>query len=240
MKKAKKILTLVACAVLLVCISVGATIAYLTAQDTVVNTFTVGNVQIKLDEAEVNPDGTYVTDHNNRVKANKYHLLPGHTYYKDPTVTVLENSEPCFVRIQVTVTDYDKLAAAIKTADTETEKYTYTVDDIEYPALHMLVGGWEDDNWIYKSVADATETVGEEAVTTKKAVYEFWYKEIVDKNDENDTVLDDLFETITMPAAVANKELATLGGVEINVTAHAIQADGFADAEKAWVAFVGQ
>ena len=65
--KLRRVLLLLACAVMLVSLSVGATLAYLTGKDEVVNTFTVGNVQIKLDEAKVNTDGTYVTDHDNRI-----------------------------------------------------------------------------------------------------------------------------------------------------------------------------
>ena len=43
MKNAKKVLLLVLCAVLLVGASVAGTVAYLTATDSVENTFTVGN-----------------------------------------------------------------------------------------------------------------------------------------------------------------------------------------------------
>ena len=58
MKKQKKVLALVLCAVMLVASSVLATMAYLTAQtDVVKNTFTVGNVVIDLDEAKVDVYG---------------------------------------------------------------------------------------------------------------------------------------------------------------------------------------
>ena len=63
-------------ALLLVCVSVGATVAYLTATDKVENTFTVGKVAIKLDEAKANTDGTLV-EGAARVKENKYKVLPG-------------------------------------------------------------------------------------------------------------------------------------------------------------------
>ena len=49
MKSKKKVFVTVLCAVLLVAASVLGTMAYLTSNDEVVNTFTVGNVQIKLD-----------------------------------------------------------------------------------------------------------------------------------------------------------------------------------------------
>ena len=96
----KPLLTL-CCALLLVAAGVFGTLAYLTGTDTVDNTFTVGNVKITLDEAKVTTDGTPV-EGADRVKANEYHLLPGHTYTKDPTVTVKANSEACWLFVKVT------------------------------------------------------------------------------------------------------------------------------------------
>ena len=100
MKKKTKALMLVLCAVLLVTASVLGTMAYLTSTDKVVNTFTVGKVAITLDEAKVDSDGTAVTPAE-RVKGNAYHLLPGHTYTKDPTVHVQANSEDSFIFVKV-------------------------------------------------------------------------------------------------------------------------------------------
>ena len=98
--KMRKWALLAVSALLLVCVSVGATVAYLTAQDTVTNTFTVGKVAITLDEAKVNADGTAVTPAE-RVKENSYKLLPGHTYTKDPTVHVAAGSEDCWVFVKL-------------------------------------------------------------------------------------------------------------------------------------------
>lgn len=100
MKKKTKALMLVLCAVLLVTASVLGTMAYLTSTEKVVNTFTVGKVAITLDEAQVKEDGTPVADAA-RVKENAYHLLPGHTYTKDPTVHVQANSEDSFIFVKV-------------------------------------------------------------------------------------------------------------------------------------------
>lgn len=100
MKKKTKALMLVLCAVLLVTASVLGTMAYLTSTEKVVNTFTVGKVAITLDEAQVNPDGTPAAGAA-RVKGNAYHLLPGHTYTKDPTVHVQANSEDSFIFVKV-------------------------------------------------------------------------------------------------------------------------------------------
>lgn len=103
MKRTSKTLLLVLCAVLLVTASVMGTMAYLTAQDTITNTFTVGKVQFDaagaLDETDVDLYG--VKDGDTRVKANQYKLIPGHTYIKDPTIHIAEGSEACYVFVQV-------------------------------------------------------------------------------------------------------------------------------------------
>ena len=77
MKKAKKVVALLLCAVLLVVGSVAGTLAYLADTDDVVNTFTVGKVDIKLDEK--NTDGKDADGNPNnaeRDQANEYKLLP--------------------------------------------------------------------------------------------------------------------------------------------------------------------
>ena len=107
MRTKTKALVTALCAVLLVVASVMGTMAYLTSQDTVKNTFTVGNVKITLDEKDVDKeqntaDNVTLPTGEVRDKANKYHLIPGNTYVKDPTVHVDANSESCwlFVKLQ--------------------------------------------------------------------------------------------------------------------------------------------
>ena len=77
--------------------------------DTVKNTFTVGKVAITLDEAQVteNTDDYGMTtwtvnEEAERVTENTYTAIyPGAELPKDPTVTVLEGSNPCYVRMIV-------------------------------------------------------------------------------------------------------------------------------------------
>lgn len=101
MKTARKSLLIVLCALLLVAASVMGTLAYLTSTTEVVkNTFTVGNVKITLDEAKVDTAGEPV-EGAARVLANEYHLIPGSTYTKDPTVHVDANSEDAWLFVKV-------------------------------------------------------------------------------------------------------------------------------------------
>jgi len=99
--KMKKVLALVLCAILLVAGSVLGTLAYLTSTTGVVeNTFTAGNVEITLDEAKTDEYGV-VDATAGRVQGNEYKLIPGHTYAKDPTVHVDDESEDCWLFVQV-------------------------------------------------------------------------------------------------------------------------------------------
>lgn len=100
MKKFAKVMAFMLCAALLVCGGIFGTLAYLTSTTaTVTNTFTFGSVSITLTESKVNEDGTVVgTD---RVTENKFHLIPGAEYTKDPTIFVGDDSEDCWIFVQV-------------------------------------------------------------------------------------------------------------------------------------------
>jgi len=100
MKTKTKALVLFLCAVLLVVTSVYVTMAFLTSEDSVKNTFTVGKVAISIDESDVDSDGTVVNG-SDRVEANEYHLIPGHFYVKDPIVHVADGSEDCWLFVKL-------------------------------------------------------------------------------------------------------------------------------------------
>ena len=213
MKSKKKVFVTVLCAVLLVAASVLGTMAYLTYNDEVVNTFTVGNVQIKLDEAKANTDGSLSDNGATRVKANSYKLLPGHTYNKDPMVTVLKGSESSYVKMTVTFTKAAQLDAIFAPNGAD---------------MTSIFNGYDNSNWIYKG--------NTENATENTRTYEFWYKETVAAPD-GDVALDALFDSITVPGTITNAQLATIEGMTITVNGYAIQADGFANAEAAWAAY---
>ncbi len=209
MKTKRKALLLSLCAVLLVVASVMGTMAYLTSTDEVVNTFTVGKVNIKLDEAKANPDGTLV-EGADRVQANSYKLLPGHTYNKDPMVTVLKDSEESYIKMTVTFSKASALDAI------------FAPDGAN---LTSIFNGYDAANWIAKgSTKDATADT---------RTYEFWYKETVGAPD-GDVALDPLFDSITVPGTITKEQLATIEGMTITVNAYAIQADGSSTADEAW------
>lgn len=99
MKTAKKALLVTMCALVLVAATVMGTLAYLTSQDEVENTFAIGHLFIQLDEADTDELGNVINE--TRVKSNDYKLMPGQAYTKDPTVTVMNGSDACFVYVTV-------------------------------------------------------------------------------------------------------------------------------------------
>lgn len=87
-KNAAKKRTLVVLSVLLLIIGVvaGSTLAWFTDYtDPVTNTFTVGKVHIKLEETS----------------GSEYKMVPGHPVTKNPFVTVLKDSEKCFLFVEL-------------------------------------------------------------------------------------------------------------------------------------------
>ena len=231
----KKTLALLLVLVMIFGISVGGTIAYLTDKETVTNTFTVGDVQIKLDEAKVDETGTKidnngdkVIDDKDRVTSNDYKLLPGMSYTKDPAVTVLEGSEESYIRMIVTVTDCKDVDAAIDEVNTIRQKVEETPIQ-----LIDIFEGYDNSKWEFKGVKKTDDA-------DYSRIYEFWYKETVsgfEGTEKKAVKLDPLFTAIKVPGEIDNDSLAAIKEMEIIVEAHAIQSASFADAEAAWAAW---
>lgn len=242
-KTKTKALLMSLCAVLLVAASVLGTMAYLTDSKDVKNTFTVGNVSIDLDEAKVNTDGTVVTGAD-RVKTNSYKLLPGHTYTKDPTVTVLKPSVASYVRMKVTFNNASQIIAMC--TDPEFAEDGPTGVENAFPLIRMVkfveanAAKW--DGIIPDNMVDTKDMLADPKYIDAKndtLTYYFYYKETVEAPTA-DVKLATLFDSINVPEWATNDQLKALQGFEINVVAEAIQADGFENADAAWAAFAAQ
>ena len=81
-----KVLAVVLALVLVIGCAAGATLAWLKVETTpVVNTFTVGNIDINLDETT----------------GEEYKMVPGNDIAKNPKVTVLKDSEDCWLFVEI-------------------------------------------------------------------------------------------------------------------------------------------
>lgn len=104
---------------------VGGTLAWLTDKtETKVNTFTVGDINITLDET-----------------TREYKMVPGNTIDKDPSITVKGNSEKCylFVKVDEKGTTYTKDNEEV--SKTFKDYITYEVSDGENPNGWIKLAG---------------------------------------------------------------------------------------------------
>lgn len=129
----KKTVAVLMAVMMLIGVASGATIAWLaTKTDGLTNTFTVGNINIKLEE-------TVDTD---------FHVVPGDKMAKDPVVTVIKDSEDAYVFLRMVVdnNDFDSVTKLInwtmadgwtyiknmETAEVDTTKTDFTTDGTYY------------------------------------------------------------------------------------------------------------
>ena len=244
MKTKSKALLLTLCAVLLVAASVLGTMAYLTSTAKVENTFTIGKVEIKLDEAKVNANGI-PEEGAARVTANSYKLMPGRTYTKDPTVTVLNGSEESYVRMKVTFNNAKAIIALCTDPDMVDE---VTGVENAFPLIRMV--NYTDtaelywDGLLLDNMVETEDMLAMPKYFAYDAVadtltYYFYYKATVGAPD-GDVVLPVLFDSIKVPGWATGEQLAELNNFKITVVAEAIQAGSFANAGAAWAAFAPQ
>lgn len=135
-----KALVMTSAATLALTATIGGTLAWLIAEDTVENTFTYGDINISLDETDS------MLDNDNNPKTNTYEMVPGNSITKDPKVTVEADSEDCYLFVQLNKSDnFDnfmtyEVDANVWTALTGVENVYYKsvdkdVDDQEFSVL---------------------------------------------------------------------------------------------------------
>ena len=215
----KKSILMAAIAVMLVAVLVvGGTLAYFTDTKSAANTFTVGDVKIKLDESNVNdPNG-------DRVTSNEYtDVFPGIQYKKDPVVTNTGKND-AYVRAIVTVENGMNWMGLynenVWTAPQE-EAFMKLICD-------KLGAGWSIENIAYVTNAERGST---DFVATLK------YTGVLKSGDATSA----MFENVMLPTNATANDIATRvaqnGVFHIDVVAQAIQADGFTSWEAAFTAF---
>lgn len=251
----KKITAIFLCVALVAIAIVGASLAYFTDTDSAKNTFTVGNVKIQLLESSLHRENagvangatsdselwsdvakegtgntskykagdTFYTDAQIEADAAQYScedikLNPGQSYHKMPYVKNTGNND-AYIRIRVMI------PANLDTAILNSSMYTTT-------ALN---------NKEFTYAYDNSGTVDRDGI--KYNVYTFTR---IDTLAPGELTYWNVWGTIHMDADVTNEEIEGLfgegkayadGTFPVLVEADAIQADGFADATAAWVAF---
>lgn len=186
MKKNKKLIAIISCMILLIG-AVGATIAWLTDKtNEVVNTFTVGDINIELTETwNTDSDGDQVKD------SWTGKMIPGDTLDKNPKVTVKAGSEACWLFVKVTET-------CDVTKPNSTDKYAFS-DFITYSVI-TGAGGWNqlmdnEENSVagvyYREVADLTSAADDLSFAVIRDA-----SGITDKVTVKDTVTKEMLEAV--------------------------------------------
>lgn len=210
----KRFVAILLCVTLVALAAIGATFAYLTDTKSVNNTFTMGNVAIKLDETNVNdPEGA-------RVTSNEYNVYPGAVVTKDPIVHNT-GKNAAYIRATVNVSNWMNLCAAY-----------YPDFGIHFPeagyekSLELLVGELGEGWSVVGVEAGDTFTIGQ---FDAKFILKYDGK----LADGDDTTA--MFQTVTIPAGIDNANTDSFK--EVKVVAQAIQADGFDTWEDAFAAY---
>ena len=119
---ASKTLVLALAVMLIVGATIGGTVAWLTAQTpSVTNTFTVGDINITLNETK-----------------SDFKMVPGNVIDKDPVVTVVDGSEDCylFVKIEKSTTLDKYISYTVASGWTELDN----VDGVYYRVVNATDG----------------------------------------------------------------------------------------------------
>ena len=210
----KKTIAIIALVVLVAVASVLGTMAYLTSTAKVENTFTMGDVKIKLDETDVNnPEG-------DRVTKNDYEVYPGAVVTKDPIVHNV-GANGAYIRATINVSNWMNLVAAYY------PDFKETFPNEGYKAALNLLVGKLGEGWSVVGVeAGDVFTIGQ-----FDAKFILKYDGVLE-GSENTTAM---FQTVTVPAGIDNANTKSFNSVKVE--AQAIQANGFDNWEAAFAAF---
>ena len=136
--KKKSILVAAIAVMLVAALVVGGTLAYFTDTKGAKNTFTVGNVDIDLNEPSWNKDENHM-------------LYPGASYEKDPTITVKEGSQDAYVFLKL---DLNKYVSLINLMGVDAYKNVDALKGQTYPGFGQFVNKLAHDNALRATVLD--------------------------------------------------------------------------------------
>lgn len=203
----KAVVVLMALVLLIGC-GVGGTLAWLMdTTDAVTNTFTVGDINIDLNEHKFNKDGT-PTATTTKENSTDYKILPGTSQAKDPFVTVKKDSEACWVFVKIVEKDN-----YLFTADGEGNK-TYREEKYIQWSIDT------NQNWELVS-RDPAEPTGAQKVT-----YIYGKKQDAVSADTYINILNE--KTVKYASSLTKDNLNALDETKpvLEFTAYAIQSEG--------------
>lgn len=221
MKRNKKIAIASLSVCLAAALAIGTTMAFLTDSEEAVNRFSVGDLDITLDEPNWDED-------------DGRDLIPGDSVEKDPTITAVTGDS--YVRIVMeiqdkngaAITNEDRLDLILQTIYYDsgkdgkpliTQGESYSLDDLEKMKLERINGDFTQDK----------------EKSTASGEYYYNYSKVMKQGESAK-----LFTDIVVPIDWDREELELLGEYSIVIQAQAIQADNFSNAKEAFDALDGE
>ncbi|MDO5406052.1 MAG: TasA family protein [Eubacteriales bacterium] len=192
------VLTMAACA-LLGAMALGGTMAYLTDQGSVTNTFTVGQVQIDLTEPDYPGNGTPDVEH----------LVPNEEVAKNPLVTNTgTNDAVVFMTVEVPRANVTLTADDGTKGTKKIQDLFWLKDTADLPSAHEnhFDGGW-------------MELGDKGSVSDTVSRYVFAYRTAVAQGEQTEA----LFDKVQLKNVIEN-ELTAGATQNVEVRAYAIQA----------------
>ena len=222
----KKIFAIALCVAMLAIVVVSGTMAYFTDNDSKTNIFTMGKVEIELEEPDYEPvDG-------------KLKVFPGQSYAKNPTITVEEGSEDCYLVATVTISQRGNLHKLYEN-DTTGIKQDWGLSLAGKGgvvsggvASYDVVRAGAEENGMFGNLLENDVFVTYDEVNDT-IIYTFYFMEVQKVGDVNV-----LFETVNIPANIQNDTFE--GDLNVSVSAYAIQTVGFNDVFEAYEAYLIQ
>ena len=233
MKRSKKILvgTLAICTV--AALGIGGTLAFLTDSEQVTNHFSMGDLDITIDEPHWDDDGTPEDDGGTPdepgddtpgTPGDGENLTPGDTRDKDPTVSAVEGDS--YMRVVMMVEDED---GNVITDETRLNLILQTIRYAEDDALKEGTGYSIDEISKYKTVNETLYTLDTKKSTA--GIYYYNYNGIFKQGSKAE-----LFSDAVIPTDWNHTEVTTVGKYQIVLQAQAIQSAGFSSSAAAFAA----
>ena len=251
----KRFVAILLCMTLVALAAIGATFAYLTSTDSVTNTFTVGNVKIKLIESSLHRENAGVANGatsdselwsnvNKEGTGNTSKYKAGDTFYTDAQIEANAAEYKCENVKLLPGESYHKMPYVknIGTEDAYIRIRVMIPADLDTAILNSsMYTSTAMNNKEFTMAYDNSGAVEREGV--KYNVYTFTR---IDPLAAGAMTYWNVWGTIHMDSDTTGEELAEFFGegkayadgvFPVLVEADGIQADGFADATAAWAAF---
>lgn len=250
-KNSKKIAIGALSICLVAAMAIGGTMAFLTDSEQVTNHFSLGDLDITIDEPSWDDDGTPDdpdTPEDESTPGDGEELVPGDTKDKDPTITAVEGDS--YMRVVMTIKDRDT-----GNVITDTDRLDLIFKTIYYAENDAIAEGTPYALADLDDYSTVNSAFTKDEDKSSAGVYYYNYNEIFEKGDAAV-----LFTDIVIPTDWNQNELNTLRGIYyvdadgnevtaetegaikkyhnymIEIQAQAIQSDNFANAAAAFAA----